>query len=105
MSGSSGGSYVAPQSSKFDCETGVIITTVSSINIVVLNKYRVGVVLDVHLGKNESLILEDGDGEILGTILHPNTVDIIECIKLGSLYEAEIVFINSPSCRVKIKGK
>ena len=105
MSGSGGGSYIAPQSNMFNCETGVIITTVSSINVVVLIKHRVGVVLDVHLGTNDSLIIEDGDGEILGVILHSNTVDIIACIKLGSLYEAEIVYINSPSCRVKIKGK
>lgn len=105
MSGSGGGGYQPPQRIKFDCVTTIIETTVSSLIIKVLEKRKTGDILDVVLGKNESLLLEDGDGEILGAILHLNTSDIVDCIKSGKLYEAEILSINSPACRVQIRRK
>ncbi|MFH6987590.1 hypothetical protein ACHRVW_07580 [Flavobacterium collinsii] len=105
MSGSGGGGYQPPQRTKFDCYTSIITNTVSSLNIKVLEKRKIGDFLEVVLGKNESLLLEDGDGEILGAILHLNTPDIIDCIKNGSLYKAEILSINSPACRVQITRK
>ncbi|MDB2385410.1 hypothetical protein N9V96_02945 [Polaribacter sp.] len=105
MSGSGGGGYIPPQRNEFDCETGIIITNVSSINLVVLTKHTVGVLLKVVLGGNGEVLLEDGDGERLGAILHANTPDLIECIADGADYEAEIVSINTPVCRVKITRK
>ncbi|WP_394773526.1 hypothetical protein [Flavobacterium sp.] len=105
MSGSGGGGYLPPQRTKFDCDTSIIITNVSSLNIIVLEKRKIGDILQVLLGKNEALLLEDGDGELLGAILHLNTPDIIECIKKGAIYEAEIININSPLCRVQIRKK
>lgn len=102
MSGSGGG-YEPPQRTKFDCETGIIITNVSTVNILILEKREKGDILEVVLTENRSLALEDGDGEILGSILHINTPDIIACIKNGASYEAEILDINSPACRVRIK--
>ena len=42
MSGSGGGSYMPPQYTKFDCENSKIITNVSSINLTVLNKHKIG---------------------------------------------------------------
>ena len=105
MSGSGGGGYVPPQRTKFDCDTSKIITIVSSIDIAVLKKHSVGVFLDVIINVGGALVLEDGDGEILGAILHLNTSDIISCIENGTEYEAEIVKINFPSCTVKIQKK
>lgn len=105
MSGSGGGGYIPPQRNEFDCETGIIITNVSSINLVVLAKHTVGVILEVVLGGNGEVLLEDGDGERLGAILHANTPDLIECIADGADYEAEILSINTPVCRVKITRK
>ncbi|MCJ8498611.1 hypothetical protein MVI27_10100 [Chryseobacterium salipaludis] len=105
MSGSGGGSYVAPQRNKFDCDKTTLTTTVSSIDIMVLKKHQVRDVLEVMLSSSETLILEDRNGEILGTILHLNTVDIIECIKNGTSYTAEIKSINSPACIVYIQKK
>ncbi|MDQ8014953.1 MAG: hypothetical protein REI96_21080 [Flavobacterium nitrogenifigens] len=103
MSGSGGGGYQPPERTKFNCASTIITTTVSSLIIKVLEKRKIGDVLEVILGKNDSLLLEDGDGEILGAILHLNTSDIVECIKNGTSYEAEILSINSPACRVRIK--
>ncbi|MDP2540053.1 hypothetical protein [Tenacibaculum discolor] len=103
MSGSGGGGYVPPQKIKFDCDTGAIITIVSSINISILEKHKIGNILDVVIGDKGALLLEDGDGEIIGAILHSNTTDIIDCIKEGANYKAEILSINFPSCKVKIQ--
>lgn len=105
MSGSGGGGYIPPQRNKFDCETSIIVTSVSSINIVVLSKHTVGIFLEVVLGVNREVLLEDGDGEILGAILHSNTPDLIDCISNGADYEAEIQIINTPTCIVKITRK
>jgi hypothetical protein len=105
MGGSGGGGYVPPQRSLFDCETGIITVNVSSINVTVLDKHDVGDLLGVEIGSNDALILEDGDGEILGAILHLNTSDIIACINGGAEYEAKILDIKSPACKVQIKTR
>lgn len=105
MSGSSGGGYVPPQRTKFDCETSLIRTNISSIDLAVLAKHKQGDVLEVVIGANETLLLEDGNGEILGAILHLNTPDIIDCIKNGAAYEGEIIKINTPACQVEIRRK
>jgi hypothetical protein len=105
MSGSSGGGYVPPQRTKFDCETSIIRTNVSTIDLAVLAKHKQGDILEVIIGQNDALLLEDGNGEILGAILHLNTVDIIICIGKGTEYEAEIIKINTPACQVEIKRK
>lgn len=105
MSGSGGGSYVPPQRTNFDCETSQIKNTVSSINLEVLKKHDIGSILDVDLNGDDILILEDGDGEVLGSILHLNTEDLIECIKRGHEYEAKIIQKTSMTCVVLIKRK
>jgi hypothetical protein len=104
MSGSGGGGYVPPQRVKFDCETSQIITILSSIDLLVLKKLIAGTILEVEISVNESLVVINGDGEIVGSIVHPSTTDIIECIKKGNNYYAEIIEINYPACKVKIKS-
>ena len=105
MSGSGGGGYVPPQRNAFDCETSVITTYVSSVDNTVLAKHRIGTILSLTIGRNNELLLEDGDGEILGALLHTNTSDIIECIIQGADYKAEIQKIASPSCIVYISSR
>lgn len=104
MSGSGGGGYVPPQRAKFDCKNGQIITMLSSIDLIVLKKLAVGTILEVEIGASESLVVIDADGETVGSIVHPSTSDIIECIKSGNQYESEIIEINFPACKVKIKS-
>lgn len=105
MSGSSGGGYVPPQRTRFDCETSIIRTNVSTIDLTVLAKHNQGDILDVIVGKSDALLLEDGNGEMLGAVLHLNTSDIIDCIRQGATYEAEIIKINTPACQVEIRRK
>lgn len=102
MSGSGGGGYEPPQSAKFDCDTGIITTSVSSVDLDILSSQNIGDILQVELSETETVILLDGNGEILGSIIHTNTADLIECIKRGNEYEAAITSINTPTCRVKI---
>ena len=103
MSGSGGGGYIPPQRSDFDCETGYIITNVSSIDITILKKLSAGDILEVKITANEALSIEDGNGEVLGSILHLNTPDILKCINAGAVYEVNILSINSPACRVRVQ--
>lgn len=97
------GGYIPPQSAKFDCAIGIINTTVSSVDLTLLSKLTLGDVLSVELSEDETVILVNGNGEILGSIVHPNTADLILCIKQGNEYEASIVSINVPACTVKIE--
>jgi hypothetical protein len=104
MSGSGGGGgYDPPPAVKFNCITSVIKTAVSSINIDVLNKHDVGAILDVNIDNNSTVLIEDGDGEILGSILHLNSDDLVACIKAGNTYSAEIIAKTAVSCTVLIK--
>ncbi len=104
MSGSGGGGYVPPQRTKFDCKLSQINTLLSSIDLDVLKKLSVKDILEVEIGDNEALIVIDKDGEILGSVVHINTSDIIECIKKGNNYDATILEINFPVCRIRIKS-
>ena len=103
MSGSGGGGYVPPQSVKFNCESGIINTAVSSVDLAVLGTQRTGDVLEVELSELETVILVNSNGEILGSIAHRSTPELIECIKNGNIYQAEITSINIPACNVKIE--
>lgn len=82
---------------KSDHNSSIITTTISSVNHITLSKHQVGNVLDIVLGKNESLLLEDEDGEILGAILL-NIPSVINRIKSGVKYEAEVLGISTPTC-------
>jgi len=103
MSGSGGGGYVPPQSVKFDCESGIINTAVASVDLTVLSAQSIGDILQVELSDIEAVILLNGNGEILGSIVHHNTPELIECIKKGNNYQATITSIITPACRVKIE--
>ena len=105
MSGSGGdGGYVPPVRARFSCETGQIVSKIASVDLKVLAKQKVGNILDVEVRKG-ILMIYDGDGELLGSIIHPNAIEMIECINQDFEYEAEITIINTPSCTVIIKRK
>ena len=103
MSGSGGGGYVPPQSVKFDCESGIINTAVSSVDLTVLETQRVGDTLSIELSEIETVILVNGNGETLGSIAHRSTIELIDCIKNGNEYQATITSINTPACNIRIE--
>ena len=103
MGGSGSGGYSAPQKIKFDCENGQIITAVSSIDLNSLQKHKVDDILSISISQKNSIVLEDGNGEILGSVLHSNTSALLECIRNGNVYYAKIISIEGLACRVLIK--
>lgn len=106
MSGSGGyGGYEPPLKTIFDCEFPKVKTNISSIDLDVLKLHKVGDELDLEISKSGSLVLCDGDGQTLGSIVHINTVDIINCIKNGNNYKGKILIIQIPVCNVQILKK
>lgn len=104
MSGGSTDGYIPSQKTSFDCETGTIVTNVASIDLSVLSHHKVNDILDVILNNN-SVTLENENGEILGSVLHPDVKDLIECLKKGNNYYAQIMLISGTICRVLISRK
>jgi len=101
MSGGNSGGYIPSPTTKFDCQNGEILTRLSNIDPDVLNQHQVGNVLDVSIIDN-SVVVENENGEILGSILHINVSELKECIEGGNDYSAEIIEIINSICRVKI---
>lgn len=104
MSGGNMGGYIPTQRITFDCETGSIASIVSSIELAILAGLKNNDILGVVL-ENKTLILINGNGERLGSIIHSNTKEIIDCINSGNEYTARITSIQAAQCRVLIKRK
>ncbi|EFK55806.1 hypothetical protein ACFU8T_19160 [Sphingobacterium spiritivorum] len=103
MSGSGGfGGYELPAREKFDCLFSSVAVKVSSIDLNVLAELIVGNILELEISNSGSLILIDGNGQTLGSIMHHNTSDIINCIKQGNNYHGVVINITSPTCTVEI---
>lgn len=103
-SGSGSGGYTPMPSSGFNCIHGVIDTNLVSVDFELLKKYSVGDILNVDmLGK--TVVIENNDGEILGSVLHSNLEDLKECIEQGNEYQAEITKILPSVCNVRISRK
>ena len=101
MSGSGSGGYEPSVKTNFDCDTGVIITNLSSVDFQILAQHKSGDILSVEIFQN-SVIVVNGNGETLGSVLHANVVELRECIELGNIYSAEIISITVTSCKVQI---
>ncbi|WP_312459770.1 hypothetical protein [Sphingobacterium siyangense] len=105
MSGSGGGSGYHPSArAQFDCNTGTITTNLSTINLAILSTHSVGDILQVEINATGALVAVNGNGQILGSIVHVNTVDIKQCINNGNNYIAKITVINTPACTVNVRG-
>ena len=94
MSGSNYGPYVPPARSKFDCETGQIKTNVSSVDLEVLDKLKVGDKLEVSVLEKKAVVY-NVNGELLGSIINPNTLDLIKCMEDKYEYEGCVIEIQS----------
>lgn len=103
-SGSGSGGYTPMPSSEFNCIYGVIDTNLVSVDFELLKKYIIGDTLNVDmLGK--TVVVENNDGEVLGSVLHPNLDDLKKCIEQGNEYQAEIIKILPTVCHVRISRK
>lgn len=104
MSGSNNGPYVPPERSKFDCDNSKIKTNIASIDLSVLENLELGEILEVQ-ADNKKLLIYNSNGEFVGVVIHPNTLDLIKCIMDGNDYEAIITDIQAPQCTILIKKR
>lgn len=102
--GSGSGGYNPIPSSGFNCIYGVIETSLVSVDFELLKKYSIGDILNVDM-LGATVVIENNDGEVLGSVLHPNLEDLKKCIEQGNEYQAEITKIQPSACHVRISRK
>lgn len=100
MSGSSRG-YVPTYSSDYECDKGIITTNLASPDFLVLSHHNVGDILSVNILSN-NVVVENNNGEVLGSVIHEHTEKLKECISQGNTYSAKIIQLNDYTCKVKI---
>lgn len=91
---------------EISCESLRFRTAVISPELGVLRTLSVGdplfVVIHQDEGEPPSINVVTSKGQILGSLLPSSLGRLIQCINGGTIYEAEIVEINSPKCVVDV---
>lgn len=103
MTGGGGGGYYVPPVRKkvtVSCEKLVVITVLTYPNKELLAALEVGMILTVHV-QEERISVMYGD-QNAGYIEAPENSRIIECVKAGTFYVAEILELEGEVCKVKI---
>ena len=100
--GGGGGYYVPPVRKKVTvyCEKLEVITVLTYPNKELLAALEVGKILTVHV-QEERISVMYGD-QIAGYVEAPEKNSIIECVKAGTFYVAEILELEGTVCKVKI---
>ena len=105
MSGGGGSGYIPRQPKRvFLCDTGVLRTELSSIDHEVLLKIKIGDILDVRLHDGK-IVIEDNNGETLGSVIHENVQALIDCMAQGFKYKAIVIQKTQLTCQVKIQNE
>lgn len=108
MSGSGDSGYSGGyQDFQISCEKLVIDTQLSSPKEEVINKIRVGQVLDVGIKKeaDKSLVVVLVGSAVAGGVASPQIHQLRECIEKGTFYEARVQSIKDGQVRVRISIK
>lgn len=82
------------------CEMLVVLTVLTHPNEELLAKLEVGKILTVHV-QEERVYVMYGD-QVVGYVETPENSRIIECVKAGTFYVAEILELEGAVCNVKI---
>lgn len=100
--GGGGGYYIPPVRTKVtvSCERLIVVTTLMHPKGELLATLAVGDVLTVHSVAGEVTALY-GE-EIVGVVEAPEKSRIIECMKAGTIYVADIILIEGTICKVRI---
>lgn len=100
--GGGGGYYIPPVRTKVtvSCERLIVVTTLMHPNGELLATLAVGDVLTVHSVAGE-VTAQYGE-EIVGVVEAPEKSRIIECMKAGTIYVADIILIEGTICKVRI---
>jgi hypothetical protein len=106
MSGSGGGNYGGNSGTTKDCQSLSIRTQLASPKQDVLNKLKIGDILEVVLtpptGPVEAVT---SAGEIAGAIFHMDIDSLIQCISNNHEYQAKVIEIKGGNCQILIKHK
>jgi hypothetical protein len=91
-----------------DCDSLVVDTTLNSPEPAVLKTLKKGTRLAVELGQSpkgrEILLAKTKAGQIAGSLTPPRVLDIMNCLKGGHSYIAEVLADPSGGdCRVRIR--
>ncbi len=103
MTGGGGGGYYVPPVRKrvtVSCEMLEVLTVLTHPNEELLATLEVGQILTVHV-QEERVYVMYGD-QIVGYVEAPENSRIIECVKAGTFYVAEILELEGAVCNVKI---
>lgn len=103
MTGGGGGGYYVPpvrRREAVSCEKLVVITVLTYPFKELLAMLEVGKILTVHV-QEERISVMYGD-QIAGYVEAPENSRIIECVKAGTFYVAEILELEGTVCKVKI---
>jgi len=81
------------------------VTSLNSVSPAALRSVRVGGLLKVVfvIGPPQRLVVQDGTGQIVGSITSRSMLQIIECIQSGRQYVAEVLGIQGGSCQVRVR--
>jgi len=107
MSGSGGGSYGGGFEPVNSCDSLVIETQLSSPKGDVIEKIKVGDVLDVTTMQSGgvTVVVVIHQNEMAGGIAAPQVAKLRECIEQGTEYGAKVIVINGGQVRVRITPK
>lgn len=108
MSGSSGGGSIPsinrPNENEI-CEDLVINTNLASPQALVINNLNEGDLLSIHAITDQGPIQAlDENGQIAGTIISREQVRLLNCINMGTQYEAEVTSVGNGQCQVQIRA-
>lgn len=92
-----------------DCDALVVDTTLNSPEPAVVKTLKKGSKLAVELGRSpkgrEILLAQTKDGRVAGSLTPPRVLDIMNCLKTGHSYIAEVSADPSGGdCRVRIRS-
>lgn len=96
--------YFGRKSKGVSCELLSVVTTLTNVDASALAKVKVGDVLSVRINATvDGLSAYDGN-EFVGDIVIPEKDDFIRCIKLQTIYVADVLSINKGVCKVKVRA-
>ena len=108
MSGSGGGnspSFNIP-SQNDSCENIIINTNLASPQAIVIANLTVGNRLNIIAATDQGPIQAlDGNGQIAGNIISREQIRLLNCIRQGTVYVADIIEIDNGQCQVQIHSK
>ncbi len=103
--GAGGGPIRNPPITTDSCERLTITTYLSSPKADVIDKIKISDILSISaLSDQGPIVATTSEGRIAGSILSSEQIRLLNCINLGTEYEAIVLSIQGGSCEIRIKA-